>query len=405
MMRYRFFMSLLAAASLAASPFGLQTTQASSVDELQAQLNEKKNNLQNIQDKVQQFQQQIQQKKTEARTLQDQIGIIDDNIEATQLNLDQTEAQIEETSAQINSVQADIQAKEDEIAKDKELLMQYLRSLQELDQQSTVTIFLKYQTFSEALNEAATVQDLQDRAHATLVAVEKLRDDLMTKQRELQDYQQTLQGLQQRQEGQKKTLEGQKASKKQVLSLTNAQEAQFNSLLKQAQASQKQAEADISHLDTLIREQLREQGYGNLPSVGTMSWPIEPIFGISCGFHCPGYPYAYLIGPHSGIDIPTYVGTPIKAPADGYVASTHDSGGPGYSYILILHGDNISTVYGHVSGFAVKEGQRVTRGQVIGYTGGAAGAHGSGLSSGPHLHFEVRVKNVPTDPMNFLGAR
>jgi murein DD-endopeptidase MepM/ murein hydrolase activator NlpD len=158
-------------------------------------------------------------------------------------------------------------------------------------------------------------------------------------------------------------------------------------------------------LDGKIREQLRQQGLGNLGSVGILDWPIEPIYGISCGFHCGGYPYAYLIGPHSGTDIPTSVGTPIHAPADGYVGRTHDSGGSGYSYILLVHGDNISTVYGHVSGFAVSEGKFVKRGDVIGYTGGAAGAHGSGLSSGPHLHFEVRKNNVAVDALNYLKRR
>ncbi|MEX2054729.1 MAG: M23 family metallopeptidase, partial [Candidatus Andersenbacteria bacterium] len=64
--------------------------------------------------------------------------------------------------------------------------------------------------------------------------------------------------------------------------------------------------------------------------------------------------------------------------------------------------DNISTVYGHVSGFAVNEGQVVTRGTTIGYTGGAPGTRGAGLSSGPHLHFEVRVNNAHVNPRKYL---
>lgn len=402
-MRYRFLMYAFAVALAGAS--SLPIAHALSIDELRNQLSAKKAHLQETQNKIKKFQEEVQQKRQEARTLKDQIDLLEDNIHQTELTIEQTNAEIDTTKSEIEGVQADIAQKEQEIEQQKQILAEYLRSLHELDQQSTITIFLKYHTLSEALNEAATIQELQDRAHNALVTIEKLRDELMTKQRELQDYAQTLEALKNRQEDQQKTLLSQKNSKQKILEVTNSQEAQFNSLLKQAQASQQQAAQEISRLNDSIREELRKQGVGNLPSVGTMSWPIEPIFGISCGFHCAGYPYAYLIGPHSGADIPTYVGTPIKAPADGYVAQTHDANGPGYSYILILHGDDVSTVYGHVSGFAVKQGQMVSRGTVIGYTGGAAGSRGAGLSTGPHLHFEVRVKNTPVDPMNYLGSR
>jgi len=102
------------------------------------------------------------------------------------------------------------------------------------------------------------------------------------------------------------------------------------------------------------------------------------------------------------MDIPVSVGTPVRAPAEGYVARVRDAKGPGYSYILLIHGDNVSTVFGHLSGFAVNEGDIVTRGSVIGYSGGAPGMNGAGLSSGPHLHFEVRENNRAVNPRRYL---
>lgn len=378
---------------------------ANSIDDLRTSLEQKKAVLKDTEEKILEFQKQVQEKRHTAQTLKGQIDLISDSIEELTLALKKTTAQIDATAAEVAQVEEDITEKENQVEQAKVLLAQYIRQLQELDMQSTVSIFLKYTTLSEAITESTTVEQLQDRAHTTIVSIQKIKEDLVARKQELTDFKQTLNALKNRQESQKKTLDEQQNSKEQVLAQTKAQEAQYQSQLEQAKQDAQAADAAISALDGQIREQLRAQGIGNLPTVGALDWPIEPIFGISCGFHCAGYPYAYLIGPHTGTDMPTSIGTPIKAPADGYVARTHDSGGRGYSYIMLIHGDNLSTVYGHVSGFAVQEGKFVKRGDVIGYTGGAAGSHGSGLSSGPHLHFEVRKNNIPVDALGYLKSR
>ena len=98
---------------------------------------------------------------------------------------------------------------------------------------------------------------------------------------------------------------------------------------------------------------------------------------------------------HSGVDIGTGYGSPIIAPADGIVTFTEVLGGYGKA-IMIDHGNGISTRYGHLSGFAVAAGQHVHRGDVIGYVGE------SGRSTGPHLHYEVRINDVPVNPYKYL---
>lgn len=375
---------------------------AKTVEELREELQAKREVLKNAEDKIQRFKEEIQLKKKEARTLVDQIELLDQNIEQVELTVARTQAEIEEVGVEIETVNEEVSQREAEIKIQKARLADYVRSMHVLDQQSTVTVFLKYQTFSDAVQEANAFGELQKRGQQTLTTIQHLRAELITKQRELEDFQQTLEALRNRQELEQVHLTAQQQSKDRILQLTNQQEAAYQGLLKEAQATHEQSQADISRLDEMIREELKKQGVGNLPSVGTMDWPINAAFGVSCEFHCAGYPYAYLIGPHAGIDIPAYVGTPIKAPADGYVARLHDAGGPGYSYIMLIHGDKVTTVYGHVSGFAINEGQLVTRGTTLGYTGGAPGMRGAGLSSGPHLHFEVRVNGTNVNPRNYL---
>ena len=98
---------------------------------------------------------------------------------------------------------------------------------------------------------------------------------------------------------------------------------------------------------------------------------------------------------HSGVDISCPYGRPIIAPADGVV--TYASFYSGYGRLIeIDHGSSIATRYGHLSGFAVTDGQTVRKGQVIGYVGM------SGRSTGAHLHYEVRIHDTPVNPHKYL---
>lgn len=375
---------------------------AKTVEELRAELQAKRQALNDAEARIKKFKEDIQIKRHEARTLKDQIGLIDSDIGEVELSLSRTVLELEKTELEVTEVTNDIELREADIFRQKALLAEYLRSLNQVDQQSSVTVFLKYQSFAEAITEAGTFEELQSRGQQTLIAVKLLREELDAKRRDLEDFQATLAALQKRQESEQNRLESQRTSKSRILALTNQQESNYQDLLKEAQQTHQASQADIKSLDELIREELRRQGIGELPSVGIMDWPIVAEFGVSCEFHCSGYPYAYLIGPHSAMDIPANVGTPVTAPADGYVARVHDAGGPGYSYLLLIHGGNISTVFGHLSGFAVNEGAIITRGTVIGYSGGASGSRGAGLSTGPHLHFEVRENGRAVNPRKYL---
>ncbi|MGA2351983.1 MAG: M23 family metallopeptidase [Terracidiphilus sp.] len=98
---------------------------------------------------------------------------------------------------------------------------------------------------------------------------------------------------------------------------------------------------------------------------------------------------------HSGIDIDAPYGSPVRASADGDIVDASMNAGYGRE-IVIDHGHDVLTVYGHLSAMAVVPGQHVSRGQVIGYVGQ------SGRATGPHLHYEVRVHSVPVNPYKYL---
>jgi murein DD-endopeptidase MepM/ murein hydrolase activator NlpD len=122
-------------------------------------------------------------------------------------------------------------------------------------------------------------------------------------------------------------------------------------------------------------------------------WPVEGQVTGSFGERID--PFNGEGAFHSGVDISSNIGHPVIAPADGVVTFSDMLGGYGRA-IMINHGNGISTRYGHLAGFAVTAGQAVHRGDVIGFVGD------SGRSTGPHLHYEVRINDTPVNPYKYL---
>ena len=119
----------------------------------------------------------------------------------------------------------------------------------------------------------------------------------------------------------------------------------------------------------------------NAPVTSPFGWRVHPITGES--------------RLHEGMDLGAASGTPIKACRSGRVTFAGWQGGYG-NVVIIDHGGGMSTVYGHQSSVAVAAGQQVSAGQVIGYVGS------TGMSTGPHLHFEVRLNGTPVDPAPYF---
>jgi murein DD-endopeptidase MepM/ murein hydrolase activator NlpD len=124
-----------------------------------------------------------------------------------------------------------------------------------------------------------------------------------------------------------------------------------------------------------------------------MLWPVEGR--VTSSFGEREDPFNGEGAFHSGIDIATIYGTAVHAPAEGIVVSAGFGNGYGRE-VVIDHGHGLTTIYGHLSGFGVVAGQHVSRGDVIAYVGD------SGRSTGPHLHYEVRIHDQPVNPHKYL---
>ncbi len=123
--------------------------------------------------------------------------------------------------------------------------------------------------------------------------------------------------------------------------------------------------------------------------------PVTSSRGMSSGFGMRVHPVLGGMRAHKGIDLPAPTGTPIHAAADGVVGKADWSGGYGL-LVELDHGAAMETRYGHMSRIAVAEGQRVRKGDVIGYVGS------TGRSTGAHLHYEVRIGGDAVNPLPYM---
>jgi murein DD-endopeptidase MepM/ murein hydrolase activator NlpD len=124
--------------------------------------------------------------------------------------------------------------------------------------------------------------------------------------------------------------------------------------------------------------------------------PIDAM-KLSSAYGMRVHPVTGRLARHNGIDIPAPHGTPIYATADGIVGRAQRLGGYGL-YVEVEHGNNIQTRYGHMSSFIVAAGQRVKKGDILGYVGS------TGRSTGNHLHYEVRIAGTPVNPVPFVES-
>jgi murein DD-endopeptidase MepM/ murein hydrolase activator NlpD len=243
--------------------------------------------------------------------------------------------------------------------------------------------------YFEAINEsdeklAERVRTLRDEAKK-LVRVRKVAKLTIEKARD------QIAAEEQRLESTRSTLEAREGA-------LLAARAKRRSTLNGVQGELHQHEEIAADLRAEIQQEIAEATGGlplpagplPTPSAAGLIWPTEGTF--TSGF---GYRWGRM---HEGIDIAAPEGTPIRAAADGTVIlmqSEYESGGYG-NYTCLDHGGGLSTCYAHQSSFATSSGASVSQGDLIGYVGN------TGHSFGAHLHFEVRVNGVATDPMGYL---
>ena len=286
---------------------------------------------------------------------------------------------------------------EAEYAESMRTLNRRLVDIYESDQASTLDVFLGAANVQEALDQVAFMTDIgvQDRRIATEVShakaqvkaarakTKKVRSTVQSEAKVITARTEQTRLVRNELLGARDQIASTKQQKLTDLSQLSASERAEAEEIDSLQASSAALTARIQ----AAQAQHSSSGPSSAPSSAGLIWPASGPVTSPFGFRWGRM--------HEGIDIGATYGSAIHAAASGTVIYCGWESGYG-NLTVIDHGGNLATAYGHQSSIAVTCGQQVSQGQVIGYVGS------TGHSTGPHLHFEVRINGAPVDPMGYL---
>ncbi|MCX6784649.1 MAG: peptidoglycan DD-metalloendopeptidase family protein [Candidatus Komeilibacteria bacterium] len=351
------------------------------------------------------YEKSLQEKRKGVVTLKNQLGILDDNIQKLTLDLNTTELQTEQTNLEISDTQLKIGMKGKEIERQQQRMSKIVEALNHNDQRKLqIFMVLLRGSLGQFFQEINQLQAVEQSLTLELKQLRQLKIQMEQQHSSLEDKHQRLTILQNQLADNQDRLDAEKKGKQELLVATKGQEDKFQKMLEENRAEQTQINAEIQNLAVLIKNKLAAQaggGFANISDKG-FAWPTNSR-RISTYFHDPDYPFRHIFE-HPAIDVAGVPqGTPIRAAAGGYVGKVKNGGLRGYSYILLVHKDGLATVYGHLSKMYAQEDTYVSQGEIIGLSGGTPGTPGAGsLTTGPHLHFEVRKDGIPNDPLIYL---
>ena len=377
--------------------------EAKSRSELESEKSKIQSRINSTQSKLNSLSKQKKDTQEYINTLQEKISLLQDKISnlesdksALQSEIDATQAKIEKTAADIEETQRQIDQKQKEFDATYAEYCQRLRAMYISGSASTLEVLLTCSDLSSLLTRSEMIKSVSQQDSATL-------DSLMKKMEEIEAQKQKLEEKRNQLNADKKSLESDKAAlQKNIndISSTKADldseaaecNAQMRKLSKQSSEYQEAIETDQKQLQQVqndIRAAIAaagSHGSGN----GRLRYPTDSR-SISAGY--PNYSSGRY---HGGIDFPVSTGSNVYAAASGTVILVKYLNYSYGRYLIIDHGDGLSTLYAHNSQILVSVGDKVSAGQVVAKSGS------TGNSTGPHCHFEVRVNGSQVNPLNYL---
>lgn len=335
--------------------------------------------------------------------LQDKLDALESNRDDLQNEIDAVQKRIDETQANINKAEKEIEKKEQEFDGVYEEYCQRLRAMYISGNVSMLEVLLESGDISSILTRAEMVKSVSEQDSATL-------DDLMTKMEEINKEREELANDKIQLGKDKDSLNSHKQELQKSIDEYNSSKAELNAEVEECNAAlaslddkrsevketlnvnqeqKRQIEAEINN--ALSGSGSNKPGSGNYnPGTGQLAYPTS-YRQISAGY--PNYSNGSY---HGGVDWPCPTGTAVHASDSGVVVIAKKLTYSYGQYILIDHGNGLSTLYAHNSSLVVGVGDKVSKGQIIAYSGE------SGNATGPHVHFEVRLNGTRVNPMSYL---
>jgi len=351
-----------------------------------SELQQKQNELNGIREQLQLKSNELQRARSVVLNISDKVNEIQQELEAAQMDFNKINEALISTETAINKTDDNIAALQNSLKERSKILNKRVRSIFENGQISYLDVLLGAKNFQDLVNRVEIVRKILMNDAKLIASVTKQRDELAAQKVALQTERKRLKDIQ---------IEAEK-TRQIVVKRKQEQDAILLTAEDDMYASQQAYQEEIAasrRVEQMIRN-IERGGSVVAQSTGSMIWPasgpitspfgwrIHPIYGSSIF--------------HSGVDIGADYGDTVAAADGGVIIYSDWMSGYGKT-IIIQHANGITSLYGHCSALLVSTGQRVSKGQTIARVGS------TGNSTGPHLHFEVRVNGSPVNPGNYLG--
>ncbi len=328
----------------------------------------------------------------EKETVLNEIDKLDDEIEQYQSEIDELNSKITKMEKSIKEKNAEIDKLQKDYDEKKQLLEDRLVAIYEQGRITFLDVLLASDNIWDYISMSSKVQQLTDADNEQMDKVEAQKNEVESAKTEL--------------EKQKKELASSKKSVQDKQSKIKVAKASKEAKVENLTAEQKKLQTEINKYNKEIQkleEELAKSANDYNDSytgrfVGTLSWPLaKSLHYITSYFGNRTAPVPGATTNHGAIDIAVSTGTPVLSAGNGIVISTGSNWARG-KFVIVKHADNLYTLYQHLSSILVSKGQTVSVGQKIAKSGN------TGVSSGPHLHFEVRKSQYygsEVDPLDY----
>lgn len=373
------------------------------IEVLNKEIAARKDKIKQLEETISKYRKNIEQKQLEATSLRNQISILDSKLNRITVDIELTQEKIKETELEIEALELAIKEKEIVIERQKTIISEIIQNLHANDQKNYLEILLTNDSFADFYNQAKYLENLYIDLGRSVKSVRLAREELDNKRSEADARRVTYEDLKKELEDKRADLNDQTGVKQNLLVQTRSSELHYQTLLDSLKKQYQVIEGEVRNYEDQVRKKLEAQQKIQDTGDVLMAWPV-PSHYITSYFHDPEYPYRRVFE-HNAIDLRAAQGTAVRAAASGYVGRAKTcSTASCYGYVLLIHTNNLSTVYGHLNRIIVTEEAFVNRGDIVGYSGGTPGTVGAGpFVTGPHLHFEVRKNGIPVDPLNYLA--
>lgn len=319
----------------------------------------------------------LEQNKQEQKRLDEQIQSIRLSIREVEANIQNTTAQIQDLEDKIQELNEKSDKLKLEIEKNKDLLGQRLKVIHQNQSMGYLKVILSSESISQFLDNIYMVKQVVEGDKEIIESLDKNKNDLEENKKSVEDKKQEMESL--------------KLSLQEDNLILNQKREEIESLKEELEKEEEELENKIQELSSKII--LTD---GEISIISSGSWPVPSVKRISSSYGYRIHPIFNTKKLHKGIDIPATTGTPAVAIDDGVVIFSGVQNGYGNT-VMIQHDDGKVTLYAHNNSLAVSKGDKVTKGQVVSRIGS------TGNSTGPHLHFEVRINGNAVDPMKYIS--